>query len=239
MKETDWRIERLFRAVALFDEIQVLEEAILRLKKHNWLVYEFNCEDYDSQEAFLNAILHRMGLMDLDYVYKNIRMIQFWDLFRNTQEPEESGVALVFKYFHAFEPQYPEFFQELLGVMAREHYYQLRHGSRFMACVHLADRSVKFEPIFTIQASWNEQSSFNEEADSKWEEIRRNLAALSEAKKWLNEHGYPELRSRTLNKALQQVTGATDSSTLLQMNLDALEIVRLLQEFDYGSLNVD
>lgn len=177
-QKTDWRIERLFRAVALFDQLSVLEEAIERLKKHDWIVHEFNCEQFTSQEEFLNSILHQLGILKSDFVYKDIKMIQFWDLLSSAKVSEDSGLVLAFKNLDAFRPEYPEFFQELLVSLASEHHYRLMRRLRFMACVHLSDCSIKFEPLYKIEARWNEQSSFSEEAD---QDIERKL---EEFKKW-------------------------------------------------------
>lgn len=175
MQETDWRLERLFRAVALFDQLHVLEEAMQRFRKHEWVAHEFDCKEYAAQEQLLSAVLQEMGILQPGYVYKNIKMIQFWDLLRGAQVPEKTGLVLAFKQLDAFRPEYPEFVQELLQSTAREHYYQIKRGLRFMTCVHFANRNIKLESLMSIEASWNEQPSFSEEADKKWEDVKQQI----------------------------------------------------------------
>ncbi|HEX8464032.1 MAG TPA: hypothetical protein VF627_05375 [Abditibacterium sp.] len=234
IEKLDWRIERLFRAVALFDQLHVLEEAIQRFKKHNWTVHEFDCRSYSSTEEFLNAILQAMGIVRPGHVYKNIKMIQFWDLLRYVEMPEENGLALAFNYLNEFRPEYPEFFQELLSSIAREHHYQLKRGLRFMACAHLTDRDIKFETLYIIKAEWNEQPSFSEEADKKVEKLTNYIKEMAEARSWLQENSGFNSKHQKFNfeKALLYITGAINRDALIEMDLRSPDMIRLLQRLD-------
>ncbi len=93
MEQKDWRIERLFQAVALFDQPQVLDQAVERLRKHHWTVHEFDCLTYANQEELMNDVLQKIETFGLDYTYENIKMIQFWDLLCGAQVSAESGLG--------------------------------------------------------------------------------------------------------------------------------------------------
>lgn len=175
MKQTDWRIEQLFQAVALFDQIHILDQAIERFRKHDWVVHEFDCATYANQEELMNDVLHKTEVFGSEHTYKNIKMIQFWDLLCEAHVPEETGLALAFKNFDSFKPKYPEFFDEFFSSLSLEHYARLKRGQRWMVCAHLNDRTIRFKPVLTVDASWNSQKGFDDEADRRTEEVGRMI----------------------------------------------------------------
>lgn len=240
MKPTAQILDMFFRAVALFNDLAAIEEAIKRFREEAWTVHEFDCAQFTSQESFLNDILHRTGSLESGHTYESINMLQFRDLLRGYDVPEDTGMLLAFKNLDSFPVGYPEFFQELLQTLACEHYRLLKsRGARFMVCAHIANRSKEFDPLYTIKAEWVTRTYFSKESEAIAELAIANAArhrnAMREAIARLEKDGKPYLSIQRLTEALRQVTGVTEPDALAAMNLEAVEIVRLTADFDFGA----
>ena len=232
INKTDWLLESLMGPIILFDNLPTMEEAIARFRRHDYVVHEFDCSQHQSQETMFNAVLHSIGCLREDHFYKNIQTIQFWDLLRDIKISEESGVVLAFKNFDDFYGRLPESGQQMLSSIAREHFYELRHGLRLITLAHSENRGLKLEPLLTIKAQWSKHTTFTEEADRRAAMLRKYLSAHKEARDWADSQieSMPRL---AVQKALLDVTGASSIDALLEMELDGAEMIRLLQDYDF------
>ncbi len=238
LNKTDWLLDSLIRPVTLFDNLPVMEEAIARFRIHDYVVHEFDCSGHESQEAMFNAVLRSVDIIKQGYTYKNIQAIQFWDLLRDIKIPEESGVVLAFKHFDNFHRRIPESGQQMLSSIAREHFYWLRHGLRLVVCVHSNERNLELEPLLTIRADWNKQATFTELADRRLAKSHKYFAAMKEVHEWLRSHVKSRLKMGTLNRALFDVTSTETVNALVDLDLDASEMIRLLQDYDFSPFEV-
>lgn len=229
---TEFRIEQIFYPVVLFEELEVLDDALSYLRDRSYVAHEIDCRKLQTPEAIMNDVLRQMGILNADYTYENIKDIQFWDLLRGAEVPEDSGLILAFKYFSDFHSTYPEDAQAVLNSIAREHLHQMRRGRRFWVCAHCKDRTLKLEPVLTLQAAWNRQAWSAEEL-ARSEKVGARLQARWEARAVL-EKRFPAIGFREFDKALLEVTEARDFNALLDMDLSAEDIVRLLQHYNFG-----
>ncbi len=88
-----------------------------------------------------------------------------------------------------------------------------------------------------IRAQWNKREDFTEEADKRAARFQKHFESYKEARAWLNEQFGIELRNRNFFKALYEVTGATDGNNLIEMELDADQMIQLLQNYDFEQFN--
>ena len=153
--QDEWRTYNLFRygPIVLFFKRQVLQDSIQFLQNQDYVIHEFNCQDYTSEADFFNDILFRLKI--IDEIYKGIKPVQFWDLLSAAEVPDESGLILAFTRFDVFHRAFPEVAQELLEIVAGYHYKWLWFGRRFAAFVQTDDPMIKLEPVGAHPACWN------------------------------------------------------------------------------------
>src|SRR5687768_10487598 len=98
----DWQIWQLLRygPVTLFHKPEVLNETIQHLKQHQYVVYEFDCQNYQDEQKILNEIASRLGVLQ-DYDL-NPNLAGFNDYLRDIRVPKESGLVIVLHHFDIF-----------------------------------------------------------------------------------------------------------------------------------------
>ena len=161
--ETTWREEkeilRLFNPVTLFFDIRVLEEAVQRFKERQYVIYEFDCRDYELKlkGEILHDILLRLGLVEETEEHPNF--MWFCDVLSEVEVPKESGLVLVFKHFDKFDDSFAETAQRMLQEAAKKHFQHLQFGLRFITLVQIDASLFHIEPIYVVKARWNDKEA--------------------------------------------------------------------------------
>ena len=153
----EWRTFQLFRygPINLFHKMNLLENVIDYLNHQKYIVHEFDCKDYKTD----NAILWDIGLR-LNFPYSegwNPGLDGFNDFLRDVEVPQQTGFVFALKYFDSFHKNFPFYGQHFLEIIA-EHYHQnLLFGRRFTALIQLDDGLMQFSPVGAFTPQWNEK----------------------------------------------------------------------------------
>jgi hypothetical protein len=232
IKDMDWLLQLLLHPINLFEKIAVFDEAVDRFKRHGYISHEFDCRKFHSQEDILNAILHALGGVTPDYIYKNIQPIQFWDLLHIPEFGQERGALLAFSHFDTFYRLDPECGQELLDILAGRHYSELKRGNRLIICAHCEDRTLKLQPVLTIEAKWTSIDGFSTDKDISRERFTKSMEWCTEVGKQVEAEIGLQLRSIGVAMALNRMTETEDITRFPDTNLTIEEAVKLIKDYE-------
>lgn len=228
--DEEWKIERLFQPVVIFNELQVLVDAMSYLKERGYIVHEIDCRALQTPDAICNEVLQKLGNLPVDFSISYSSGMEFWSLVA-PDVPPESGMALAFKHFDDFHSASPGWAQTVASILARHHFALMRRGLRFMMAAH-CEHEIELEPLMTVSRRQNTQK-WDAASVEKFERRLANRRAMQAAHEEIARR-FPGLKRQTFDAALRDLTG--DSSTAPgMMDLSADDITRLLQGYDFDS----
>jgi hypothetical protein len=143
----------------------VLADHLAWLRRHGYLVHEFDCSGWRSEEDF-HAEIGRNPVF-LGYTGRN--MAAFNDRLCQIEVPEEGGTALAFLSFNVLHSLSPERSWHVLDIVARWSRFFLLTGRRLMALVQSDDPNLRVEPVGARPVLLN--------SDERRREMRRRMLA--------------------------------------------------------------
>ena len=148
-----WQIYRYGPATLYYRKF-LFEAAIQQLHQRNYLVFEFDCQKYDTGRAILTDIASALGVIQ-DYD-RQPNLSGFDDYLYDLVLPDETGIVLALKSFELFQSKFPDYAHHLLDIVARHYHRNLLFGLRFIALVQSNDPNLKIEPICAFNVHWND-----------------------------------------------------------------------------------
>jgi hypothetical protein len=129
--------------VTLYRSLDVLHEHVAWLRRHGYLVHEFDCSGWRSEEDFHAAVGRNPAF--LGYTGRNVNA--FNDRLCQIEVPEQGGTALAFLSFDVLHRLSPRHAWHVLDVVARWSRSFLLAGRRLMALVQSNDPGLRVEPV--------------------------------------------------------------------------------------------
>jgi hypothetical protein len=129
--------------VSLYRSRDVLHEHIGWLRRHGYLVHEFDCSEWHSEEEFHAEVGRNPAF--LGYTGRN--PTAFNDRLCQIEVPAEGGTALAFLSFDVFHRLSPKHAWHILDIVGCWSHFFLLTGRRLMALVQADDPSLRIEPV--------------------------------------------------------------------------------------------
>jgi Barstar (barnase inhibitor) len=129
--------------VALYHAPDVLLEHVAWLRRHGYLVHEFDCSGWSSEEDFHVQVGRNPAFLG----YSGRNVTAFNDRLCQIEVPEEGGTVLAFLAFDVFHRLSPEPARHVLDVVARWSRFYLLTGRRLLALVQSDDPALRLEPV--------------------------------------------------------------------------------------------
>lgn len=160
----DWH---LFQngAIVLYFRAATLSEDIQWLCDHRYVVYEFRCDHWQSEELVHEDF--KRVLRFPEYYGKNFDALD--DCFCDISIPEDGGVALVFRRFDAYAKHAGatqthsgrSHAEIILDIIANRSRFFLLTGERLVLLIQSDDPKLRFEHLGGISATWNPKEWLN------------------------------------------------------------------------------
>jgi RNAse (barnase) inhibitor barstar len=148
----DWQLLQN-SSVILYFSPSVLERDTAWFENHDYRVLSLDTGPCSSSEDLLVALA---GLLSFPH-YFGRNLNAFDDCLSDVEMPEEGGLVLVLRNFHAFAKAFPAAAHALLDISASNTRRFLLTGRRFLVLVHSADPRLTFEPVGSTAVTWNPQ----------------------------------------------------------------------------------
>lgn len=129
--------------VTLYRAREVLAEHLAWLRRHGYVVHEFDCLSWSSEEDFHAAVGHNPAF--LGYTGRNVAA--FNDRLCQIEVPGEGGTVLAFFSFDVLHSLSPDHAWHVLDIVARWSRFFLLTGRRLMALVQTDDPGLRIEPV--------------------------------------------------------------------------------------------
>src|SRR5262245_57786464 len=101
--------------VTLYRSRGVLAEHLAWLRRHGYVIHEFDCSGWSSEEEFHDAALRTLGFPG----YYGRNLAAFNDCLCGIAVPEENGTDLAFRSFDVLHRISPERAWHILDIIAR------------------------------------------------------------------------------------------------------------------------
>jgi Barstar (barnase inhibitor) len=129
--------------VTLYRARDVLDEHLAWLRRHGYIVHEFDCSGWSSEDDFHAEVGRNPAF--LGYTGRNV--MAFNDRLCQIEAPEEGGAALVFLSFDVLNRLSPKHAWHVLDIVAVWSRFFLLTGRRLMALVQTDDPGLVVEPV--------------------------------------------------------------------------------------------
>ena len=127
--------------IALYFQSAKLIEDIAWFQKHNYRIYQFDCQSWKSEIAFYDDARHALNFPD----YCRESLDSFNDCLSGLPVSEKGGAVLEFRNFEVFAQRLPDVSHSILDIIAVNSRGFLLTGRRFLALVHSNDLNLKIE----------------------------------------------------------------------------------------------
>jgi hypothetical protein len=129
--------------VTLYRSREILAEHVAWLRRHGYLVHQFDCAGWLSEEDFHTEVGRNPGFLG----YSGRNVAAFNDRLCQIAVPEEGGTALVSLSFEVLYRLSPEPAWHILDIGARWSRLFLLTGRRLIALVQSDDPDIRVEPV--------------------------------------------------------------------------------------------
>lgn len=129
--------------IALYFQVSKLAEEVAWFRKHNYRIYEFDCQSWRSETTFFRDVGHALNFPD--YYWENLNSLN--DCLSGLAVPEKGGVVLEFQNFEAFAQRFPDVSHSVFDIIAVNSRRFLLTGRRFLALVHSNDLKLRIEAV--------------------------------------------------------------------------------------------
>jgi hypothetical protein len=138
-------------AVSLYYRTEILAEDIAWLVAHGYVVHEFDCVAWETEDHFHDAV--SAALEFPGWYGRNIHA--FKDCLCDIDIPDEGGCALVFRRYDYFAIQQPKFAQWVLDDIQQNSRILSLWGRRLMALLQSDNPRLDFQPVGACGVNWN------------------------------------------------------------------------------------
>ncbi len=163
--------------VTLYRSRDVLAEHVAWLRQHHYVVHEFDCSGWSSEEDFHDAASSTLGFPS----YYGRNLDAFNDCLCAIAVPEEGGTVLAFRSFDVFQRLCPGPAWHILDIVARWSRFFLLTGRRMMALVQSDDPGLRVEPVGARPVLLNNDEQ-RRETLSRLEAARRKSGKVGDRK---------------------------------------------------------
>jgi RNAse (barnase) inhibitor barstar len=146
----DWRLLQS-GAISLYYRPSILQEDVVWLVDHGYLLYEFNCATWICEGDFHDAVSATLKFPE----YYGRNSAAFNDCLGDLEIPEEGGAVLVFNRFHRFAARDEELAIWLLDAIQQNARRHLLWGRRLLALLQSDDPRLRIEPVGACAPNWN------------------------------------------------------------------------------------
>jgi len=159
--ETNWsRLDyRLLRdgGLWLYYSVSVLGEDVAWLRDEQYLVHEFDCKTWRSEDDFHVGVAATLNFPD--YYGQNLNA--FNDCIRDVEVPDEAGLALVFHHVDSLPTDGASFFPGVVDILTGAIRTNLLIGRRLVILLHSDNPAIRFEPVGSVPIPWNPREWLN------------------------------------------------------------------------------
>lgn len=120
-----------------------LEERLLWLRQHSYIVRYVDCEGWQTQNDFFQ---HVRTTFRLRQCYLD-RLSDFQDAVHGMSVPAQGGLVWLFLHFDSFAKREPEFCHSILDIMERYSRRLLVIGGRWIVMLQTKDPELRFSGI--------------------------------------------------------------------------------------------
>ncbi|MGD9633318.1 MAG: barstar family protein [Pirellulales bacterium] len=146
-------------AVSLYHRVEILAEDVAWLAAHGYVVHDFDCAAWDSQDHFHDAVS-----TELDFPgWYGRNFSAFNDCLCDIEIPDEGGCALVFRRYDHFTAREPQPAQWILEAIQDNSRILSLWGKRLLALLQSDDPRLEFQlrPVGACSVSWNRREWLN------------------------------------------------------------------------------
>jgi RNAse (barnase) inhibitor barstar len=159
-REDEWGLDRQILqrgAICLYFRPEVLEEDVKWFRENQYLIHQFDCATWNSEDDFHTDVDQKLGFPD----YYGGNLNAFNDCLSDIEVPDSSGTVLVFLRFDAFAKEFPQVAWNVLDIIETNSRRLLLTGQRLIALVQSDDPAISFEPVGACAVSWNSREWLN------------------------------------------------------------------------------
>lgn len=144
-------------AINLYYRPEVLAEDVDWLSAHGYLVHEFDCTAWQSQQDFHNDVSAKLDFPG----WYGQNFDAFRDCLSDIEIPDEGGCVVVFRRYDHFAAREPQPAHWILEAIQDNSRILSLWGKRLIALLQSDDPRLGFQPIGACYAHWNRREWLN------------------------------------------------------------------------------
>jgi RNAse (barnase) inhibitor barstar len=137
--------------IALYHSQSVLAQDIEWLEEEDYLIHDFDCENWTSEDAFHADVAAKLGFPE--YYGRNLNA--FCDCLGDVTVPDRGGLAIVLRGVERVKLRESQFLWTILDIFAGVIKENLLFGRRLLLLLQSSDPRIAFEPVGAFPVSWN------------------------------------------------------------------------------------